>query len=149
MTLISYDPWGNLSKLHEEVNRAFQNRISGLDPHDNSNVATSNWTPAVDIEEQTERFLITADVPGVLPEDIEITMDDGILTIKGERKEERDVEANGFHRVERVSGSFYRRFSLPDSADPERISAEGKNGVLEIVIPKGEKAKARRITVKS
>ncbi len=83
----------------------------------------------------------------VLPEDIEITMDDGILTIKGERKEERDVEEKGFHRVERVSGSFYRRFSLPDSADPQRISAEGKNGVLEIVIPKGEKAKARRITV--
>ena len=149
MALVSYEPWGTLSKLHEDVNRAFQSRISGLDQNDSSNVATSNWTPAVDIEEQAERFVITADVPGVLPENIEITMDDGILTIKGERKEERDVEEKGFHRVERVSGSFYRRFSLPDSADPERISAEGKNGVLEIVIPKGEKAKARRITVKS
>jgi len=149
MALVSYDPWGTLSKLHEDVNRAFQSRISGLDQNDSSSVATSNWTPAVDIEEQAERFVITADVPGVLPEDIEITMDDGILTIKGERKEERDVEEKGFHRVERVSGSFYRRFSLPDSADPERISAEGKNGVLEIVIPKGEKAKARRITVKA
>jgi HSP20 family protein len=149
MTLVSYDPWGTLSKLHEDVNRVFQNRVGGLEPNDNSNVATSNWTPAVDIEEQTERFVITADVPGVPPEDIEITMENGILTIRGERREERNVEESGFRRVERISGNFYRRFSLPDSADPEGISAHGKNGVLEIVIPKGEKAKARRICVKS
>ncbi|HJP36707.1 MAG TPA: Hsp20/alpha crystallin family protein, partial [Gammaproteobacteria bacterium] len=98
---------------------------------------------------QTERFVITADVPGVEPDDIEITMEHGILTIKGERAEERNVEHKGFRRVERVSGSFYRRFSLPDSANAERITAQGKNGVLEIVIPKGEKAKVRRISVKS
>jgi HSP20 family protein len=149
MALVSYDPWGTLSKLQDEVNRAFQSRIGGLEQSDNSSVATSNWIPAVDIEEQTERFVITADVPGVEPEQIEITMENGILTIKGERREQRNVEESGFRRVERVSGSFYRRFSLPDSADPERITAHGKNGVLEIVIPKGEKAKARRISVKS
>lgn len=149
MALVSYDPWGTLSKLHNDVNRAFQNRIGGLEENDSSSVATSNWIPAVDIEEQTDQFVITADVPGVAPEDIEITMEDGILTIKGERREERNVEQKGFRRVERVSGTFYRRFSLPDSADPERIDAHGKNGVLEILIPKGEKAKARRISVKS
>ncbi len=149
MALVSYDPWGTLTKLHDEVNRAFQNRIGGLEQGDNSSVATSNWTPAVDIEEQAVRFVITADVPGVDPEDIEITMEQGILTIKGERAEERNVEQNGFRRVERVSGSFYRRFSLPDSANAEGITAQGKNGVLEIVIPKGEKAKARRISVNS
>jgi HSP20 family protein len=149
MALVSYDPWGTLSKLHEDVNRVFQNRVGGLEPNDSSNVATSNWIPAVDIEEQTERFVITADVPGVPPEDIEITMENGILTIRGERREERNVEESGLRRVERISGNFYRRFSLPDSADPEGISAHGKNGVLEIVIPKGEKAKARRISVKS
>ena len=149
MALVSYDPWGTLTKLHDEVNRAFQNRIGGLEQGDNSSVATSKWTPAVDIEEQAVRFVITADVPGVDPEDIEITMEQGILTIKGERAEERNVEQNGFRRVERVSGSFYRRFSLPDSANAEGITAQGKNGVLEIVIPKGEKAKARRISVNS
>lgn len=147
MALVSYDPFGTLSKLHQEVNRAFQNRISGLESDDTSSVATSNWTPAVDIEEQTERFVITADIPGVAPEDIEVTMDNGILTIKGERNDEKSVEQNGFRRVERVSGSFYRRFTLPDSANPEGITAHGKHGVLEIVIPKGEKAKARRIAV--
>lgn len=149
MALVSYDPFGTLAKLHQEVNRAFQNRIGGLGEDDGSNVATSSWIPAVDIEEQTERFVITADIPGVAPEAIEITMDNGILTIKGERREERNVEQKGFRRVERVSGSFYRRFSLPDSANPEGISARGANGVLEITIPKGEKAKARRITVDS
>jgi len=149
MALVSYDPFGTLSKLHQEVNRAFQNRIGGLEQDDGSNVATSSWVPAVDIEEQTEKFVITADIPGVSPDDIEVTMDNGILTIRGERNESRNVEQNGFRRVERVSGTFYRRFSLPDSANPEGISAHGSNGVLEITIPKGEKAKARRITVKS
>jgi HSP20 family protein len=149
MALVAYDPWSTLSKLHHDVNTAFQSRLGGLDHDDNSSVATSNWTPAVDIEEQTTRFVITADIPGVTPEDIEITMENGILTIKGERSEEKNVDREGFRRVERVSGSFYRRFSLPDSANPEKISAQGKNGVLEIVIPKGEKAQARRISVKS
>jgi len=147
MALVSYDPFGTLSKLQQEVNRAFQNRLGSLDSDDGSNVATSQWTPAVDIEEETERFVITADIPGVAPEDIDITMDAGILTIKGERNAEKSVEQNGFRRVERVSGTFYRRFTLPDSANPEGISAHGKNGVLEITIPKGEKAKARRISV--
>lgn len=149
MTLVSYDPWGTLSKLHEEANRIFQNRIGALEQNDSSNVATSSWIPAVDIEEQAERFVITADVPGVPPEDIEITMENGILTIKGERHDVRKVDENGFRRVERISGSFYRRFSLPDSADPTRVNARGKNGVLEIVIPKAEKAKSRRISVTS
>ena len=135
----------NIEPLHAE----FGARISGVEHNDSSNVATSNWSPAVDIEEQTSRFVITADVPGVAPEDIEVTMENGILTIKGERNEEQNVERAGFRRAERVSGSFYRRFSLPDSANPEKISAHGKNGVLEIVIPKGEKAQARRISVKS
>ena len=147
MALVSYDPFNTLSKLQQDVNRAFQSRLSPFDNEDASSVATSSWTPAVDIEEQTDKFVITADVPGVSPDDIEVTMDNGILTIKGERNEEKSVEQKGFRRVERVKGSFYRRFSLPDSANPEGISAHGKNGVLEITIPKGEKAKARRITV--
>ena len=146
--LVAYDPWSTLSKLYHNANKAFQRRIGG--EHENSSsVATSNWSPPVDIEEQTSRFIITADIPGVAPEDIEITTENGILTIKGERKEERNVEQEGFRRVERVSGSFYRRFSLPDSADAKKVSAQGKNGVLEIVIPKGDKAQARRINVKS
>ena len=147
MALVSYDPWGSLSKLHDDVNRVFQSRLGNLEQADGSSAATSHWTPAVDIEEQTDRFVITADVPGVAPEDIEITMENGVLTIQGERKAEKNVGQNGYRRVERISGSFYRRFSLPDTADGEAITARGQNGVVEITIPKGEKAKARRISI--
>ena len=102
----------------------------------------------MDIKEEENRFLIQADVPGVDPKDIEITMENGVLTIRGERAAEARKEGEGYTRVERVRGSFYRRFSLPDTSDAERIEAQGKNGVLEVVIPKKEKAKPKRIAIK-
>ncbi|MFB3101211.1 MAG: Hsp20/alpha crystallin family protein, partial [Gammaproteobacteria bacterium] len=120
-----------------------------VEGEDYSNVVTSRWRPAVDIKEEEDRFVIYADLPGIDPKDIEITMDQGVLTLKGERSEETKEEREGYRRVERVSGSFYRRFSLPDTADSERIEAKGKNGVLEITLPKHEKVQARKITVKS
>ena len=151
MALVRYEPWNLLNRLQKEFN--LQNN---LDPYareveddDNSDVVTSHWRPAVDIKEEENRFVIYADLPGVDPKDIEITMDQGVLTLKGERSEETKEEREGYKRVERVSGSFYRRFSLPDTADADRIEAEGKNGVLEITLPKHEKVEARKITVKS
>ncbi|MCH9048595.1 MAG: Hsp20/alpha crystallin family protein [Proteobacteria bacterium] len=151
MALVRYEPWNLLDRLQ----RGF-NLHNLLDPYarevegeDNSNVVTSHWRPAVDIKEEEDRFVIYADLPGVDPEDIEITMEQGVLTLKGERSEETTKEREGYKRVERVNGSFYRRFSLPDIADAERIEAKGKNGVLEITLPKQEKAKPKRITVKS
>jgi HSP20 family protein len=151
MALVRYEPWNLLDRLQREFN--LQNL---LDPYarevegeDNSNVVTSHWRPAVDIKEEEDRFVIYADLPGVDPEDIEITMEQGVLTLKGERSEETTKEHEGYKRVERVSGNFYRRFSLPDTADAERIEAEGKNGVLEITLPKQEKAQPRKITVRS
>lgn len=151
MALVRYEPLNLLDRLQ----RGF-NLHNLLDPYarevegeDNSNVVTSHWRPAVDIKEEEDRFVIYADLPGVDPEDIEITMEQGVLTLKGERSEETTKEREGYKRVERVNGSFYRRFSLPDIADAERIEAKGKNGVLEITLPKQEKAKPKRITVKS
>jgi HSP20 family protein len=102
----------------------------------------------VDIKEEAERFVIHADVPGVDPKDIEVTMEDGVLTIRGERKSESREEQDGWKRVERVSGQFFRRFTLPDTADAEGISATGANGVLEVIIPKQAKAQPRKIQVK-
>jgi HSP20 family protein len=110
---------------------------------------TSHWRPAVDIREEENRFVILADLPGVDPKDIDITMEQGVLSIKGERVSDKEESHEGYKRVERVRGTFYRRFSLPDSADAERIEAKGKDGVLEIVLPKLEKEQARRISVKS
>jgi len=112
-----------------------------------TSIATSAWTPAVDIKEEPERFVIHADIPGVAPEDIEITMDNGVLSIKGERAYEHKEERKDYKRMERVRGTFYRRFSLPDTADAEKIAATGKNGVLEIVIPKHPVAQPRKIEV--
>lgn len=114
---------------------------------DQSNVVTSQWAPRVDIKEEDTRFVIFADIPGVEPGEIEINMDKGILSIKGERSTSSSEENERFSRVERSHGVFYRRFSLPDSADAEGITASGKNGVLEISIPKKPETTPRRIKV--
>ena len=151
MSLVRYEPFGLLDRFNRELNRLGLNDTlfnESLSTDDNSNVVTSHWRPAVDIKEEENRFMIQADVPGVDPKDIEITMENGVLAIRGERTGESRKEGEGYTRVERVRGSFYRRFSLPDTADADRIEAHGKNGVLEITIPKKEKAKPKRIAIK-
>ncbi|MFQ5660972.1 MAG: Hsp20/alpha crystallin family protein [Gammaproteobacteria bacterium] len=150
MSLIRYEPYNLFERFQRELNRLAQwdpltNDVLG---DDNSHVVTSNWRPAVDIKEEDSRFVILADIPGVDPKDIEITMEGGVLTIKGERKVEKEEEKEGYKRVERAHGTFYRRFSLPDSANPDKIEARGKDGVLEVVLPKREQVQPRRITVK-
>lgn len=147
MNLIRYQPWGLANQLHNEINRLFDHNLAGQD--NESGLTASDWVPAVDIKEEAKRFVIHADVPGVDPKDIEITMEDGILTLKGERHSEASEQQDGYRRVERVSGQFFRRFTLPDTADAEGVSARGNHGVLEISIPKHEKAQPRRITVKA
>jgi HSP20 family protein len=143
-----YEPWSALRQLQSEMNRAFGQAMT--DGEDSSNIVTSSWTPAVDIKEEDDRFELHADVPGVNPEDIEVTMENGVLTIKGERKFATNEEgSNGFRRIERLHGTFYRRFSLPDTADAEKIAARGANGVLEVVIPKKAAIQPKRIAVAS
>ena len=134
------------------LNRLFNN-VYGITPQgfgdEESNIVTSHWMPSVDIKEDDEKFQIYADVPGVDPKDIDVSMENGILTIKGERETESKEEKEGYKRVERSKGSFYRRFSLPDSADADKINAKSQNGVLEITIPKHEVVRPRKITVKT
>jgi len=148
MNVVRYEPWGLLRRFHDDVNQLFgESQVAASAEGDRSRIVTSNWTPAVDIKEEDGRFVLKADVPGVDPKDIDVTMEDGVLTIKGERRYESEDEANGYKRVERSYGTFYRRFSLPDTANAEDITAKGKDGVLEVVIPKLEKVQPRRITV--
>lgn len=150
MSLANYESWSLLDRFNQQLNQlAYADKSLSSNDTDYSNIVTSHWRPAVDIKEEENRFLITADLPGVDPKDIEITMDEGVLTLKGERQSEVREEKEGYKRVERVSGAFYRRFSLPDTADAERIEATGKNGVLEITLPKHEKLQPRKIEVKS
>lgn len=133
--------------LHDELRQAFNQFFQTDDDRDGSSVVTSQWTPRVDIKEEADRFVILADLPGVDPEDVEVLMDKGILSIRGERQSEARDEGTSFSRVERRYGSFHRRFALPDSADPEGVTASGHNGVLEISIPKRPETTPRRIQV--
>jgi HSP20 family protein len=145
MSLIRYTSQ-NPRLLQEEIKQVFDKFING-DDSDASSVVTSQWVPRVDVKEEADRFLILADLPGVDPNAIEVHMDKGILSIKGERTTESVSEGKGYSRVERAHGTFYRRFSLPDSANPEGITATGKHGVLEISIPKRPETTPRRIQV--
>ncbi|HJR74717.1 MAG TPA: Hsp20/alpha crystallin family protein [Luteimonas sp.] len=134
---------GRHAAFHNEIKRFFDA------DNDGSNIATAQWTPRVDIKEEAERFVIYADLPGIDPQDIELQMDKGILSIKGERKNESATDTERYSRIERRAGSFHRRFALPDSADADGIAATGKNGVLEISIPKKPETTPRRIQVGS
>lgn len=146
MTIVRYNPWATHKTLQDEM-KAVLDRFFPADEADQSNVVTSQWTPRVDIKEESNRFVILADIPGVDPKDIEVHMEKGILTIKGERSSETKEETEKFTRVERSRGLFYRRFSLPDSADADGITAKGQHGVLEIVIPKKPETTPRRIQI--
>lgn len=108
---------------------------------------SAQWQPPVDIREEADRFVIRADLPGIDPQDIEVQMDKGILSIQGERKADAIAEGAQYTRSERRNGSFHRRFALPDSADAEGIVASGRNGVLELSIPKKPETTPRRIRV--
>ena len=118
-----------------------------LNNSDLSNVETSQWSPRVDIKEDERQFVISADVPGVEPKDIEISMENNTLTIKGNRTLERKTKEEKYSRVERFSGTFYRQFTLPDHVNSEAIKAKFNHGVLEIIIPKKERHVPKRIRV--
>jgi len=144
MSLRQYNnPWSLLNSLQRELQVPEYNRLN-----DDASVATANWAPSVDISEDDNGFTLLADIPGVAPENIDISMEKGVLTIKGERQSENTEENENYRRVERVSGQFYRRFTLPDSADSDKIEAKSEHGVLKITIPKQEVAVSRRIEVK-
>jgi HSP20 family protein len=148
MTLMRYEPYRSVSQLNRDINRMFDSYL-----RDDSEAAGStpvyDFAPAVDIREEPARYVLHADLPGVKADDIDISLEDGVLTIRGERKLEKNVEAAGYKRVERMHGSFYRSFTLPDTADHEGVAAAFKDGVLEVSIKKQEKAKPKKITVQA
>jgi HSP20 family protein len=140
MTIVRYEPWTLVSRFQRHIDRALGELADG---------ASVSWIPHVDIHEEAERFVVVADLPGVEGKDIEITADQGVLTIKGERRSEKKSSKDGFERVERAAGTFLRRFTLPESADAEAIKARHANGVLEVTIPKRPEEQPRRISVQA
>lgn len=138
MTLIRYEPFNLLSQFQSEINRLF-------DARDNP---VREWAPAVDIRETDKEYVVHADVPGVDPKEIEITFENGLLTLKGERKWEKETADKEYRRVECARGRFYRSFNLPETVNAEKVIAKNRHGVVEIIIPKQEKVLPRRIEVK-
>lgn len=147
LTKTQRDPWNLMNQWRHDVERIFHGVENGLSS--NGEVPAAGWAPAVDIKEEDGAYILHADLPGVDSKDIELHMEDSVLTLKGQRKSETTEEKDDYRRVERVTGRFYRRFTLPDTADAENISATSVNGVLQVRIPKQEKVLPRRIEVRS
>jgi len=141
MNIVRFEPWSMI----DLINRDLARRPA---PED-AQTAVADWVPAVDIVEEQDHFLLQADLPGVDSTDIEVSMEDGVLSVAGERHSENRGETEGVRRIERVSGRFDRRFSLPETADAEHITAKSSNGILEVTIPKLPAVQARRITVEA
>jgi HSP20 family protein len=144
--LVRFNPLGGVVSLQDEVNDLFRDFFRGVDTLGAAN--GREWAPAVDIEETEDSFVVTADVPGMTQKDIKITLNDGVLTLSGERKQEKTDKKRGSHRVERFHGMFTRSFALPTSVDAEKVKATYREGVLSVNLPKREEAKPKQIEVK-
>lgn len=142
MAIQHYRPLSLLDELQREMGALFRT------PSVESSFNSEEWSPAVDISEDNDKFTIHADLPGVKSDDIEVTAENGVLTIKGARESHKEEEKDNYRRIERFSGSFIRRFTLPERADLDNIAAKTRDGVLELTIPKSAEAKPRRIEVK-
>ena len=141
MSLVHYKPVNLFRQFDNELNRYFSNA------HTEAANQAHDWTPAVDIREEDNRYVVEADIPGVARGNIDILLEDSVLTVKGQRSVESEEYAENYRRRERTHGSFVRQFTLPDTVNAEAISATVTDGVLEIRIPKQEKPEARKITV--
>jgi HSP20 family protein len=146
MALVTWDPWREIEDLFDRYTRA---RAVGQPSAGSQEViATGDWTPRVDIAETDKAFVIKAEIPEVNKEDVKVNVDNRILTIRGERKQEKEEEGKKFHRVERYYGSFTRSFTLPDNVDETKVTASFTDGMLNLQIPKTEKAKPKALEVK-
>ena len=145
MNITRFEPWTFVDQLHRDLDRLVG--VRGVSRDDQNEVA--DWVPAVDIIEERTRFVLRADVPGVRREDIDVSMDNGVLSISGERHAIATDDDTGVQRIERAAGRFLRRFTLPESADAEGIAAKCADGILEVTIPKAPEIQARRITVEA
>ena len=143
MSLIRFHPWSIADVMQRDLDRLAGRRV-GIAGDQASAV---DWTPALDIVEEKTRYIVRADLPGVDPTSIDLSAEDGYLTISGERKAEDRGDVDGIERYERVTGRFLRRVALPETVDAEAITAKSNNGLLEIAIPKLPEMQPRRITV--
>jgi HSP20 family protein len=144
MSLIKWDPFREIENMFDRYTRAVGWPRSGSQEI----MATGDWSPRVDIAENDKEFVIKAEIPEVKKEDVKVSVDNGVLTIQGERKQEKEEKGKKFHRVERYYGSFTRSFTLPENVDESKIKAAFKDGMLNLQIPKTAEAKPKAVEVK-
>jgi len=145
MAIIRWDPFRDLITLREKMNRLFEDAFTSRG--EERDMVSSTWTPSVDIYENENALILTAEIPGIDEKDIEIKIENSTLTLKGDRKFEKETKEENFHRIERAYGSFYRSFTLPHNIDQDKIEAEHENGILKITMPKKGELKQRKVKV--
>jgi HSP20 family protein len=146
MSTVRYDPFRDLRTLQEEVNRLFKGNLGRT--FDDEGIARGSWSPSVDIYENKDQIVLEAELPGMKRADFDVSVENNVITLRGERQFEKKDDADNYHRVERAYGSFTRSFTLPNTVSTEGAIAEYRNGVLRVTLPKREETKARRIEIK-
>ena len=145
MAIIRWDPFRDVVTLRERMNRMFEDVFSGR--KDDKELTPTSWAPAVDIYETENELVLSAEIPGLSEKEVEIKVEDNTLTLKGERRFEKETKEENYHRIERSYGSFYRAFTLPNSIDPDKIQAEHENGVLRVSMPKRHELNPRTVKI--
>ena len=147
-TLIRWDAFKEMEDAQNRLARFFGLAPARVTNGDKEAMTVTEWAPSVDIVEDEKEYVVKADLPEVKKEDVKVTVENGVLTITGERKVEKEEKGKKYHRIERAYGNFLRSFALPDAADGSKVTAEFKDGVLKVHLPKTEKAKPKSVEVK-
>ena len=149
MAIVRWEPFRDLLAIQDRMNRIFDDSFRGMNrPADDDWALGGTWAPLVDIYEREGNIELKAELPGIDPKDVDVRVENNVLTLRGERKVDREVNRESYHRVERTYGSFSRSFTLPSVVDTEKIKAEYRDGVLHLTLPKKEEAKPRQISIK-
>jgi len=147
MALIRWEPVAELNTIQNEMNRLFNTFFDQPAPTSRGGASGRRWMPAMDLLETGDHYLLRADLPGLSDDDVNLQLQDNVLTISGERRPEHDEDEEGYYRLERAFGSFARSLTLPDGVDPDGVQAHFDRGVLEIRIPKPEQRKPRQVQI--
>ncbi|OGL41167.1 MAG: molecular chaperone [Candidatus Schekmanbacteria bacterium RIFCSPHIGHO2_02_FULL_38_11] len=147
MAIVRWDPFKDLSAIQDRINRLFDESLSRSKFFDKEGIASGFWSPAVDIYETESDIVLKAELPEIDQKDIHINIENNVLTLKGERKLEKETKEENYHRIERSYGSFSRSFNFPNAVEVEKIKAQYKDGVLKINMPKKAEKKTKKIDV--
>ena len=147
MAIVRWEPFRDLLALQDRMNRLFDESFRGIPRQGEDDLGLGAWAPAVDIYEQDGTIVLKAELPGVDPKDVDVRLENGVLTLRGERKLDSAVKRESYHRVERAYGSFTRSFTLPTVVDAEKIRADFKDGVLKVTLPRKDEARPRQISI--